>query len=289
MIVSFCSDRLAGVLLYKSFLDSFCPENYAFKKCDADIVILGSSRARHHYVPSIISDSLGLSCYNLGENGKNIYYQFANLNLLLTHQTPKLIIYDCFSVDVMKADFKYDFGSLSDLYPVYGKNNVVDSMIEMQGTQYTSRILVSHVYRYNSRFLDHLLSRSESGFNGYDPLSGTYKKDISVHEENEKLTIDHNKIHFIDKLIQTCREKNIAIIIAVSPRYALNENDNPITKKYEVVRDLCDNNNVPFLYYELDDRFLSNGQLFKDVGHLNNEGARLFTQIFAHDLKEVKF
>lgn len=39
--------------------------NYAIRECNADVLILGSSRANHHYNPQILSDSLGLSAYNL--------------------------------------------------------------------------------------------------------------------------------------------------------------------------------------------------------------------------------
>lgn len=285
--VSFVADRLLGVVLHKAFTKSDCIENYVYQKCDADIVVLGSSRAIHHYVPSIISDSLGLTCYNLGANGKNIYFQYANLNLLLTHHTPKIVIYDCFSVDVSKADFKYDFGSLSDYYPIYGENKVVDSLINMQGTQYISRIICSHTYRYNSRFLDHLMAHHDTDMRGYEPLNGFYGRELSTHKENEALKIDTTKIDYMKKMIDLCRANNIQIVFAVSPRYALNETSSPITKKYEIVRDLCQKNNVPFLYYELDLTYLKDRSLFRDIGHLNDKGARQFTKQFVGDLRKV--
>lgn len=283
--VSFVADRLLGVVLHKAFTKSDCIENYVYQKCDADIVVLGSSRAIHHYVPSIISDSLGLTCYNLGANGKNIYFQYANLNLLLTHHTPKIVIYDCFSVDVSKADFKYDFGSLSDYYPIYGENKVVDSLINMQGTQYISRIICSHTYRYNSRFLEHLIEHSDISQCGYEPLSGVYEKELAVHREN--ITTDKSKIGTMQKLIDLCRSHKIQVVFAVSPRYALNETSSPITKKYEIVRDLCQKNNVPFLYYELDITYLKDRSLFRDLGHLNDKGASQFTKQFVGDLRKV--
>lgn len=283
--VSFMADRLLGVVLHKAFTKSDCIENYVYQKCDADIVVLGSSRAIHHYVPSIISDSLGLTCYNLGANGKNIYFQYANLNLLLTHHTPKIVIYDCFSVDVSKADFKYDFGSLSDYYPIYGENKVVDSLINMQGTQYISRIICSHIYRYNSRFLEHLIEHSDISQCGYEPLSGVYEKELAVHREN--ITTDKSKIGTMQKLIDLCRSHKIQVVFAVSPRYALNETDGPMTQKYKIVCDLCQKNNVPFLYYELDITYLKDRSLFRDLGHLNDKGARQFTKQFVGDLRKV--
>ena len=288
LLVSFVCDRLLGVVLHKAFTNSNSIENFVYQKCDADVIILGSSRAKHHYVPSIISDSLGMSCYNLGEDGKNIYYQYANLNLLLTHHKPKLVIYDCFSIDVMKADFQYDFGSLSDMYPLYGVDSEVDRMIEMQGLQYVSRIVVSHLYRYNTRFLDFFTNRFNPNDKnkGYDPLSGVYNKQIAIHHENENFIIDSMKIEYMQKLIDLCRANDIALFFAVSPRFALNENEGEITKKYEGVKDLCDKNSIAFLYYELSPSYLQNGALFKDIGHLNNEGAVTYTQEFTGSLKQ---
>lgn len=288
LLVSFICDRLLGVVLHKAFVGSNSIENFVYQKCDADVVILGSSRAKHHYVPSIITDSLGLSCYNLGEDGKNIYFQYANLNLLLTHHKPKLVIYDCFSIDVMKASFEYDFGSLSDLYPIYGENQEVDRMINKQGAHYMSRILISHLLRYNTRFLDFFTYRfdSKDKNKGYDPLSGVYNKGISILYENENLIIDSTKLEYMQKLIDLCKTNDITIVFSVSPRFALNEDKGEITKKYECVKELCDKNSVPFLYYELDSFYLQNGRLFKDVGHLNNEGAITYTKEFISDIKQ---
>lgn len=45
---------------------------YVTDKTNEDILIFGSSRAIHHYNPQIISDSLGMTCYNCGQNGNGI-------------------------------------------------------------------------------------------------------------------------------------------------------------------------------------------------------------------------
>lgn len=284
--VLFVFDRIAGLLLFKTFSQSQCIENYTYQKCDEDVVILGSSRAKHHYVPSIISDSLGMTCYNLGENGKNIYFQYASLLLLFQHHVPKVVIYDCFSVDVIKSDFKYDFGSLSSYYPIYGRNLDVDSLIDKQGDKYISRIQSSWVYRYNSRFLNYMSDEGNDKYQGYVPLSGVCKKGLSIHIENDNLITDESKLEYMQRLIDLCRTNGVEIIFSVSPRYALNEIDSPITLKYEKVAQLCASNEVPFLYYELAPDFLNDGNLFRDIGHLNDNGAKLFTKQFASDIKQ---
>ena len=42
-------------------------DNYICNELETDILISGSSRCVRHYNPQIISDSLGLSCYNSGQ------------------------------------------------------------------------------------------------------------------------------------------------------------------------------------------------------------------------------
>ena len=69
--------------------------NYAaYNNDNTEIVILGSSRASHHYVPSILTDSLGMSCVNLGMDGKGILYNYALFNMLVQYNSPRIIIYE---------------------------------------------------------------------------------------------------------------------------------------------------------------------------------------------------
>lgn len=283
LVVCFVVDRIIGMLLLSAYTNS--TEIRKYKECTSDIVIMGSSRAVHHYVPSIISDSLGLSCYNLGHDGKNIYYQYAGLNLLLNHP-PKVIIYDCFSVDVLKTEnFANGWGALADYYPYYGQNDAIDALINNMGLKNRLAVIISHTYRNNSRFVDYF-GGDNSESNGYEPVYGEYGKTISIHYENSNT--DSTKIEYMRRLIDLCRQKNIEIVFSVSPRYALNDNPNGIiTKKYEVVKKLCEDTHTIFMYYELDSLFLNNPKWFKDIGHLNDEGAHEFTKLFAHDLKNV--
>ena len=69
-------------------------EWYACKEMKEDIIIMGSSRAIHHYVPRIIADSLGMSCFNAGQDGNGIILQYGRWKMISERYTPKLIIYD---------------------------------------------------------------------------------------------------------------------------------------------------------------------------------------------------
>jgi hypothetical protein len=64
---------------------------YAIDLTRDDILILGSSRASHHYVPAIISDSLGSSCYNAGKDKQGLFYCQAVLNAVMKRHIPKMV------------------------------------------------------------------------------------------------------------------------------------------------------------------------------------------------------
>ena len=73
---------------------------YLANEVDADIVLLGTSRCNFHYVPSILSDSIGMSVYNGGIDASNcIYAHYFVLNQILLHHTPKIICLELMTSD----------------------------------------------------------------------------------------------------------------------------------------------------------------------------------------------
>ena len=57
-------------------------DNYICDKSVDDILIFGSSRAVHHYNSSMIEDSLGMSCYNCGDDGNGIILSYGRLSMI---------------------------------------------------------------------------------------------------------------------------------------------------------------------------------------------------------------
>ena len=53
-----------------------------------DILIMGSSRAHHHYVPEIIADSLGATVYNSGQDGNGFILHYGVLQMVWKRYNP---------------------------------------------------------------------------------------------------------------------------------------------------------------------------------------------------------
>lgn len=75
---------------------------------DAEILIVGSSRALVHFDPDIIESKTGMTCYNLGLDGSKYSSQELVLDLYLEHNKAPKILY-----------WSLDYGSFQKMEGVY--------------------------------------------------------------------------------------------------------------------------------------------------------------------------
>ena len=64
--------------------------------CTTDVLVLGSSRAAAHYVPSVMEEVLGMSCYNTGRHGQSLLYSYAVQQAVLNRYRPDVFILELF-------------------------------------------------------------------------------------------------------------------------------------------------------------------------------------------------
>ena len=252
----------------------------AYSSRQDDIIILGSSRASHHYIPAIISDTTNMSCVNLGEDGQNIYYHFALLNLLLEHNTPKVVVYELLGIDFLQTDDKYSVDQLDKLAPIYRLNSRVDSLIELKGCKYMFAIRLFDSYRYNSRLFNVLIdSHQIDNGNGYVPIYGewTGEKGGKLGQANK---FDLGKLQCLYTMIDMCHAHGVRIIVAVSPQYLKPDTDR---REYFVVGEQCSRRGAYFIYHE---KSLQDRSMFKDVMHMNDKGAQWYSSLIAHEIKQ---
>lgn len=275
-------DRIVGTIENYLYLsnDNVLAYVASNKNQHEDIVIMGSSRARHHYIPKIIGDSTNMSCINIGVDGQNIYYHYALLNLLLKHQTPKIVIYELFNIDIERTQQRYSTEQLDKLAPVYGLNHSVDSIVALKGKKYIYGIEVFDSFRYNSRIFELFTSSDLTGKNkGYEPIygvwSGDMKTDITFNG------FDGDKLKCLYDFIGMCKSKGIEIMVFVSPRYI---NPDIESEAYITVGRECISRGAKFYYYENAQSDISN---FKDINHLNDKGAQWYSALISREIRSL--
>lgn len=280
----FCVDIAIGTLLNFISINAKSggnkKNNYIAYNMNEELLIMGSSRAAHHYKPDILTDSLNMTCFNCGRDGNGIILMYGRYKLLQKRYTPKVIIYDIAqSFDVVKNDnIKY----LADLKKFFYNTEVKNIFQNISKTE--SIKMLSDMYKNNSTIINTIgnyIVADNTANDGYLPM---YKKMEIIPERKikvaKKIEIDEIKLYYMEKLIEECKGKT-KLLFVVSP-YFFQEND---TSVYAPIKELCAKHNVPFIEYDKS-IFNENKDLFSDSSHLNDKGATIYSQIIANAIKE---
>lgn len=276
-------DKGFGIIMDTLYFQQGRPYVYGIEKANEDILILGASRALHHYVPSIIEDSLQMTCFNFGSGGQNIYYHYGILKAALSRYTPKLVIIDVFEIDFYKTP-GWNTEKLSIFNPAYYRDTALKEVIDLRGKNEKIK-LMSSFYRYNGeviRIINYALLHNNVYFTkeneGYIPLHGIWK-DTLVSEKSEKKELDKQKLHYLRNCIQLCKEKEIPLVICISPCYVDKKGNDRLFSQ-----DISKEHQVHFFNYEQNAYFLAHRELFRDVLHLNYKGAEIYTNCFINNI-----
>lgn len=287
-------DQIVGAanekMYYRSKYGIFRRQIYCLNESKDDMLILGSSRAAHHYVPQVFMDSLGLTCYNAGSDGMCIYYSYAVLSSFVDRgAAPKVVLCEVMPTDVMVsngATFSLD-AALDRLAPHYGRFAEINSLFALKGWK-EKLALLSKTYRYNSKAVQtikcNFIPWPED--RGYEALNG--KMDVALFEKDQEKESDEKiqesivedlKVEYVRKLIRLCKTNNIELVFTHSPQYRGKE-----TEGIEMIKDIAMEQEVPFLDYFSDVRF-QNPDYFQDAGHLNDAGAKEYSRVVVDDLR----
>lgn len=257
---------------------------YISNQSTEDIVILGSSRAIHHYIPSILSDSLNLSVYNGGVDGNGIIFLYGRLKIITNRHTPKIVIYDANTDFDIKVNDNSKY--LNWLKRFYDKPGIDSLFLCISHTdKYKMR---SNLYRYNTSFIqmtsDNISPKQIVKNGGYKPIYGEMNYDSSYLGLDSSSTIDWDpiKYHYFIKLIELCHKKNITLIISTSPMYKATSSD-----CFSPIKDLCIKYNIPFIDFYANNEISITKKYFKDSSHMNHDGATIFSSLVASKIKTI--
>ena len=282
----FVVDRIGGVGM--SWVNGHTKDvlgpklQYLRQDIHEDVVLMGASRCHHHYLPSILSQTLRMSVYNAGIGGSNnIFSHYMVLCHILARHTPKIICLEVMTTDYCQQSDA--FNALSFFAPLFGYNESADSIYRLAGYYYKYHL--SHLYRYNakasSNLLGLVLNRQSGNDNGYIPLPKPNQFPKKPTIEEARNDIDSLKIRYIQRFADICHERGIKLIFMVSPKFTTVDSSH-----YNILKDIAKKNGIPFLDYHTCRLYHNHAEYFKDISHLWDEGARLFSWLFANDLKE---
>lgn len=232
-----------------------------------DVVIMGTSRANNHFVTDLF-EKKGLKSFNYGISGSHLFETSLLLKLMMANkfQIKNLIL----EADLSICNEKRDEGTTARFMPYIHTNSIIKdhykNEIDFKQLYYVpfyryikfdTKIGFKEVYEVLAKKPTNTLYNK-----GYYPLisdkKGSMKNDIST------LKVIRNK--YYEEIKKICKQNNINLIVVMTPMCkntkGLDYFDN-VKKQYTEINNF--ENTVT------DDRY------FASCGHLNNEGAIIYT------------
>ena len=264
---------------------------------NADVVVLGSSRACVNYDPSIIEKQLGLSTFNLGFNAASYNFQREKYNWYLQeNETPKVIIQN---IDLSHFKPSVEVPDPDQFIP-FSYQDQVKTFLDKHPRS-SQQLENLPLLKYNAN-LDFLLKGWLSfvgvkmtlftSFNGFTPVNKEYVPDVhnldrlkDVRSEVPNLNQDFYTA--IDHYVTLSKTSTVILVWApvYKDRRSLVSRKMDLYKE-EIFKTVNENKDLLFLDYS-HDAMAQDTKYFYDSFHLNSNGAALFSNMLGRDIKEL--
>lgn len=241
-----------------------------------DFAFLGSSRTENHIDCELIEKLTGKSCINLGVSGGKI----ADMLVLMTIAESRNIT---FNEVFLQVDYSYNSSGISNNFRASLVPYINNSVVKKQLNNYSGNFYYNYIpfYRYMKNdkvvgfreFVSILFNKKPKTdlSIGFTPKIG---KGLSVLGKLPKELKRENEE--IDILIRLLDKNKIKLSCFTAPFCKKNENR-------EIMSTL--KSRVP-AFKNYSSIFDENPEFFFNCGHLNIDGARVFTKILIKDLLE---
>lgn len=248
-----------------------------------DVLIMGSSRARHHYDAPFLSDTLGVDVYNAGYDGNGVVLAYGLMEMILCRYRPQLVLFDvepAFDIEVYDLDNNHK-RYISRLKPYY-RNTAVGNIIKDVSIEEWYKVQ-SGMMRYNISIISMIVGLRhirEDDNKGYSPLKGIYEREPTHIEERP--AIDPFKLSYINKFILLVQSKGIPLVVVASPKFGQNNSDD-----IRPVKEICSERGIPLWDYYSDPVFQNHKEWFREPMHLNDKGARIYSRFLSPEIMRL--
>lgn len=299
-------DFIIGTALQKMFFTNhsgapgYVLNHLTSKKYDA--YVMGASGAQRGYIPTLFQQELGLTVFNTGEAGTNILHNYAALQLILKHHTPKLIIWDITNADYY---FRPDASKTGMITPYHRDSSIRQLLYDI--LPLNKLWLLSRIYPYNQKVLSIVGTYifkpkpGVAGDNGYhalnevlnpnklqNPMVQFYEEEQSAYKRNPDMAAKDKLIRkYFFEFIKLCRVNNITLVAFHCPKAPLNQviASTPLLSE-ELVWQLKQHNIPLYSIMPSDYPQMRDLSLYYDFSHLNHAGATVYSSIIAEHLSD---
>lgn len=255
---------------------------------NADMIIMGSSRAEWQFNPLIIDSILQVNSYILGFSGSSINRQVFKYNIYNHYQKkPKWLI---INIDYVKTLVWTNGVYREQLFPYFTIPYMREQILKVESFSIIEKYIP--IYRYTTyKGIWTLLSEEakvvDIPIKGYTPYDKSwdpteYNKVKTFHFETDKRTVK-----MFDEFLSERKNEGVQVIFCYAPIYiGLTEKVDNLQEVYDTFHFYADKYNIPILDYTFSELSKDTCNFF-NATHLNKKGAELFSLQLATDLDSL--
>ena len=268
-------------------------------KINADLLIMGSSRAEFQISPKIIDSVLVLNSYNLGLSAWHFDMQYARFRMYLQHnKKPKYIIQN---VDVYGFSKRQDVADSPQFLP-YIQDTILQNVTHKHKGEFDIYQQNIPLFKYKTEsklavegFLGFIgfsdLYDTTTKYKGYRGNNYAWNKDFETfkkrYPKGAKYKFDKEVKRQFEEYLAFCQRENIKVILVYAPEYFEVQ---PYYKNKSELINLCEESvkkyNCQFLDYSKNS-LCYNRDYFYNSQHLNRRGAELFSLDLGNKVKTL--
>jgi hypothetical protein len=314
VLIALALDFALGSALHRLFVRNMTGErggltNYALSKY-ADVLILGSSRAQCHVMPSVLEEQLSRPTFNAGLKGHGLLYAVMLVSLWRArHPAPSALV---LTVDLDTMLHRESELAAVQLFAPYIDESTAARDILYRATPYKRIEYLSQAYRYNGKvlpILKNLFVRQDPQSDGFTPAEGTIPLEDPIYGLARHGLLDYPtgeppsddlalrtaeqpfwdlKVRYLRDLANWGAPAGTQLFLVHTPIFGLSRqaHDVWIARMRDLAGSMPNTTLLDICEFSHPEAFADRPDLFKDFAHLNRAGARIFSDLLALAMKK---
>lgn len=251
---------------------------------NADVLIMGNSRAWCMYSPSILDSILGVNTYNLGIDGSSFERQYARYEIYRHYQQTKP---RCIIQNVEYSTLDRTIGYEREQFMPYMMCTYFREQIKAIEPFSMAELYVPMYRYYKNNFYEDYYTYDYVTQKGYHGSTAIWDGKKLKNMEPYMQGVDTFTLRKFKEYIEVTKQDSIQLILVIAPIYTeawgkvLN-----IEEIHQMYKDMSEEYGIPLLDYSKCS-LSQDTTYFYNATHLNLKGAELFTIQLAHDLDSL--
>lgn len=261
---------------------------------DADVVILGNSRATGSYNPAVLDTMLHMNSRNLGVSGQPFGVSYLRWQLYhRRNKNPNLLI-----INIDFRDLRIvTKGVEKDQYYPYMNDTLVKPYLDLYGFTWAEKHIP--MYRYRGDYKLMAIGLCELLHLRHDQKGHYYQGYANENTKwdgqnlNQILSLGKIKgecepeaIQLLERFLRETRQDNIPVVFVYAPLYKKLKDNLDETQTRKAYQDLSEKYAIPLLDFS-EIAFCCDTNYFQNGHHVNRIGANRFTEELAYSIDSL--